>query len=91
MVAEADTFADREQTNQVDFKGEIRRFILDEVLMDPFDGEDPLRAGAVDSLGIEMIVEYVWEAFRVEIEDEEIVYENFESLPALVALIESHR
>ena len=66
-------------------------FIAAELLDEPFDGEDPLAEGAVDSLGVEQLVEYVDEAFGVELDDEEIVYENFESLATLAALVDSKR
>jgi acyl carrier protein len=69
----------------------LREFIVAELLEEPFDGDDPLAAGAVDSLGIEQLVEYVFEVWQVELEDEEIVEENFESVPALAALVESRR
>ena len=49
----------------------------------------PLAEGAVDSLGLEQLAEYVDEVYGVVIEDEEIVDENFESLTALAALVVS--
>ena len=66
---------------------QLREFIVDELLEEPFDGDDPLAVGAVDSLGVEQLVEYIDEAFAVELADEEIVHENFESLSALAALV----
>ena len=69
----------------------LREFIVAELIEGPFDGADPLAEGAVDSLGVEQLVEYIFEAFEVELEDKEIVYENFESLPVLTALVESKR
>jgi hypothetical protein len=69
----------------------LRRFIAEELLEGPYDGNDPLAEGEVDSLGVEQLVEYVFEVWRVELDDEEIVEENFESLPALAGLVESKR
>lgn len=69
----------------------LRRFIAEELLETPFDGEDPLAGGEVDSLGIEQLVEYVFELWGAELDDEEIVEENFESIGALAALVESKR
>jgi len=65
----------------------LRRFIVEELLEKPFAGEDALAAGEVDSLGIEQLVEYVFEVWKVELEDEEIVEENFESISALATLV----
>jgi acyl carrier protein len=67
----------------------LMSFIVEELLETPFAGEDPLAEGEVDSLGIEQLVEYVFELWNVELDDEEIVEENFESVPALAALVES--
>lgn len=67
----------------------LRGFIVEELLDGPYDGEDPLADGEVDSLGVEQLVEYVFEVWSVELEDEEIVEENFESVPALALLVDS--
>jgi acyl carrier protein len=68
---------------------ELERFIVTELLQEEYDGRDPLATGAVDSLGVEQLIEYVHEAFGVEFAEEEITYDNFASLPVLAALVES--
>jgi acyl carrier protein len=67
----------------------LRRFIVEELLEGPYEGSDPLAEGEVDSLGVEQLIEYVFEVWRVELDDEEIVEENFESVAALAALVGS--
>lgn len=67
----------------------LRRFIAEELLETPFEGADPLAAGEVDSLGVEQLIEFVFEVWRVELDDEEIVEENFESVTALATLVEA--
>lgn len=67
----------------------LRRFIVEELLETPFDGADPLAAGEVDSLGVEQLVEYAFEAWGAELDEEEVVEENFESIAALATLIGS--
>lgn len=67
----------------------LARFIREELLEEPYRGSDPLADEVVDSLGQEQLAEYVHEAFGVELTDEEMVKENFESLPALAALVDS--
>jgi acyl carrier protein len=68
----------------------LESFIVDELLEDEqFDGRDPLATHAVDSLGIEQLVEYVEEEFGVRLRDEEMIEQNFESIPALAALVVS--
>lgn len=69
---------------------QLESFIVEELLEDEqFDGRDPLLTQAVDSLGIEQLVEYIDEEFGVRLSDEEMVEENFESVPALAALVVS--
>lgn len=67
---------------------ELERFIADELLEEPIVG-DPLESGAVDSLGAEQIAEHVEREFGVAIPDHEMIRENFESIPALTALVAS--
>ena len=78
-------------TRQAEVEERLRRFLVDELLDEfydrPYEGEDPLADGEVDSLGAEQLIEYVEETFGVALEEEEIVKENFESVPALAALI----
>jgi acyl carrier protein len=70
-------------------EGRLRAFIVDELLDQPFDGDDPLAEGAVDSLGIEQLIDYIDQTFGVELDDDEAIYENFESLPALASAVEA--
>jgi acyl carrier protein len=67
----------------------LARFIADELLDEELpEGIDPLTADAVDSLGLEQIVEYIRAEFGVAIADQEMVGENFESIATLAALVE---
>jgi acyl carrier protein len=67
----------------------LERFIREELLdSEPFGG-DPLERGAVDSLGIEQLVEHVESELGVVLVDEEMTRANFESVAALAALVES--
>lgn len=67
---------------------ELERFIVGELLEAPVDG-DPLETGAVDSLDLEQLVEHIEREFGVAIDDEEMVRENFASVPALAAFVDS--
>jgi acyl carrier protein len=67
----------------------LERFIVDELIEESYDGRDPLATQAVDSLGLEQLAEYIEEEFGVRLADEEMVEENFESLPVLAALVDS--
>lgn len=69
---------------------ELRDFIVAELLDDEVgNGVDPLAADAVDSLGLEQLVEYIVREFDVALEDEDMVRRNFASVAALAALVDS--
>ena len=70
----------------------LERFIVEELIEDLYDGRDPLaETDAVDSLGIEQLAEYIEEEFGVSLDDEEMVAENFSSIPVLAAFVDSKR
>ena len=46
-----------------------------------------LESGIIDSLGLIRLIEYLENAFSLNIPDEEVLAENFESMSAIVALI----
>ncbi|HKI55042.1 MAG TPA: phosphopantetheine-binding protein [Anaerolineales bacterium] len=48
------------------------------------ESEDLLGAGILDSLSILKLVAHIDESFGIEIPDEDVVYENFHSLKAIV-------
>lgn len=78
---------------QPELEQQLRRFLIDELIEDfydrPYDGEDPLADGAVDSLGIEQLIEHLSEVYGVTLDEEDIVAENFEDIGALAALVDS--
>jgi acyl carrier protein len=69
----------------------LRAFIVTELVEEPYDGADPLADQVVDSLAIEQLVEYIHESYGVELEDEEMIEENFESLARLAGLVSEKR
>lgn len=78
-----------QMATQGEIEQALRSFIVAELLETPSGGDDPLADGEVDSLGIEQLIEYVFEVWSIELEEEEIIEENFESVTALAALVES--
>jgi acyl carrier protein len=72
-----------------DIAQDLQRFIVDELLEERYDGRDPLATDAVDSLGLEQLVDYIDEAFGVRLGDEEMTRENFASVATLAAFVEA--
>ncbi len=66
---------------------QIRNFIINNALLesgDELDNDDSfLEKGIIDSTGILELVSFVEENFGIEVKDEELVPENFDSVTKL--------
>jgi acyl carrier protein len=51
------------------------------------DDTDLLSAGIVDSLGILRLVAFIEERFGVKVPDEDVVFENFQSIRAMAGYV----
>jgi acyl carrier protein len=49
--------------------------------------EDLLTAGVIDSLGILRMVAFIEEQFGLRVPDEDVVFENFQSIGAMAAYV----
>jgi acyl carrier protein len=72
----------------------LREFITENFLFgsdeDRFDDDDSfLDNGIIDSTGVLELVSYIEEEFDVEVRDEELVPDNFDTLNRLVSYIEN--
>jgi acyl carrier protein len=72
---------------------ELRRFIghyfLPRAGLKTFSSEDSFMAkGIIDSTGVLELVEFIEEKFRVTIEDEELIPDNFDSLKKLARFVD---
>jgi len=76
----------------VDKAETIKRFIRDELQtsVDVVPPDYPLIVNKViDSMGIMEVLTFIENEFGVAIEDEDFVLDNFESISAMVAMIDS--
>jgi acyl carrier protein len=68
-------------------KSTILRYISEEIAIGSNKniqtGDDLLSAGILDSLGVLQLVAFVEEQFGIQIPDEDVVMENFQSIDAL--------
>lgn len=70
----------------------LQRFIQDELQapQEATEPEYPLIANQViDSLGLLQLVSYLEDEFGIEVEDEELVPDNFGTIAALVRLVDA--
>lgn len=70
-------------------KGQIRKFITETFLFDAGDvslGDDEslLDTGVIDSTGVLELVAFIENEFNIEVKDEELIPENFDSLTKIV-------
>ncbi len=76
-------------------KEKILEFLYDESLKDEFadlDHDDSLlELGIIDSVKMMEMISFLEENFGIEVDDEELMPENFDSLNAIVAFIESKK
>lgn len=70
---------------------QISKFIEDELLDGWVPNGDPLASGALDSLAVETLIAYLSERFAIAFDDDDVVAENFSSVAALAALVDSKR
>jgi len=76
----------------MDTRRQIRHFIAENFLLsgDGFSlGDDAslLESGVIDSTGVLELIGFVEDTFQVEVRDEEIVPENFDSVDRIAAYI----
>ncbi len=76
-------------------KEKILEFLYDESLKDEFEDLDHddslLELGIIDSVKMMEMISFLEENFGIEVDDEELMPENFDSLNAIVAFIESKK
>ena len=78
----------------MDRKTALTEFVKNEVMRNKNakldEDEDLLSAGILDSLAILQLVAYIEDQFGIKIPDEDVVFENFQSINALNAYLEKY-
>ena len=73
-------------------KRDIRSYILEASLTNKDEIDDAtliFDVGLLDSMGLLFLIEYLNETHKIEVTEEELNPENFESINSIVAFIES--
>jgi acyl carrier protein len=70
---------------------QITRFIESELLEGAAPDTDPLASGMLDSLAIEFLIGWVEEEFEISFGYRDVVAENFASIGALSAFVDTRR
>lgn len=78
----------------MDREAALMEFVGEELLRgrksDLSPDEDLLSTGIIDSLGILRLVSFIEERFGIQVPDEDVVYENFSSVKALVDYLQQY-
>jgi acyl carrier protein len=70
-------------------RDQVRSFIRESFLVDEFaDDESFLGSGIIDSLGVMQLVSFLETEFSVQVQDVDLVPENFDSVERVAAYIE---
>jgi acyl carrier protein len=75
---------------------DVERFVLEELMagsaIDAIDhDEDLLGTGVIDSHGLLQLVTFLRERYRVELADEALTPENFQTIAAIDAFVQRER
>jgi acyl carrier protein len=66
-----------------------RQFLFDKPAVILTDDVPLIEQGIIDSLGIFLLVSFLEQQFAVKIHPEDVVLENFETIEAIVRLVEA--
>jgi acyl carrier protein len=76
----------------MELKEEIRRFILDNFIIDGDrnlgDEDSLLEQGIIDSTGVLELVAFIEETYHIKVQDEELVPENLDSINNISSFIQ---
>ena len=76
---------------QVRTKNVLKDYIISTTLSEKHDITDEtliFETGLLDSMGLLFLIEFINEEFKVEVTDEELLPENFQSVNSIVKFIE---
>jgi len=76
-------------------KEQILKFLYDDNLKDEFDGLDHddslLELGIIDSVKMMELIDFIEKTYGISVDDDDLYPENFDTLNAIVAFIESKK
>tara|TARA_R100000935_G_scaffold58821_1_gene98264 strand:+ start:22887 stop:23135 length:249 start_codon:yes stop_codon:yes gene_type:complete len=76
---------------QIETKSKVKDYIISATLSDTKAISDDtliFETGLLDSMGLLFLIEFLKEEFNVEVSDDELLPENFESVNSIIKFIE---
>jgi acyl carrier protein len=84
-----------EEELSLDYRNGLKDFIKEEILhgraVNLDEDQDLLSAGIIDSLGILRIVAFMEENLGIGVKDEDVVFENFQSIRLMAQYVEQRK
>ena len=77
--------------NKIKIKSDIRKYIIESSVAQSNQLEDDTHifdSGILDSMGLLFLIEYLNENYDIQVNDEELVPENFETVDRIVNFLE---
>jgi hypothetical protein len=79
-----------ETETELEMRKAIRRYITNSASMDIDAFEDDMlifEQGLLDSMGLLFLIDFIKEEFKVEVKDNELIVENFESVNTIASFV----
>jgi len=78
----------------MDYKSALMEYVRDEFVKNPKavinENDDLLSSGLIDSLGILKLVSFIEDRFGIRVPDEDVIYDNFQSINTLAGYLQQH-
>ncbi|AZZ39340.1 acyl carrier protein [Acidipropionibacterium jensenii] len=80
------------QINDATVREKVRGFVLEDLLLGdsermPSDDSSLLDSGVIDSTGILELIEFLEEAFKIQVADNETIPENLDGIDRVVSFV----
>lgn len=75
-----------------EIRGKVKQFVQRELARDKaadLETESLVESGIIDSVGIMKLVDYLEKDLRIKITDDDLLPENFDTLDAIAALVQT--
>jgi acyl carrier protein len=78
----------------MDYKTQLEEYLKKEILRNRDakieENGDLIGAGILDSIGILQIVAFIETTYKIQVPDDDVIYENFHSLGTIVNYLETY-
>lgn len=81
--------------NAKEIKIKIKKFLLNDFVgsgqSDLDNGESLLEKGIIDSVKMLELIEFIESNYKIKVDEDDLIPENFDTIDAIVAYIQNHK